>query len=273
MAAFYIRRHNELYHHGIKGQKWGIRRYQNEDGSLTPEGRKRYGVEGLDSSKKDYDQRTAVKAYRKESKQRYNQVRNFTDDLSRYKLAEDRMNRDIIEANKNKQFVADWKKAAKRFYNAYNNDTEDWLDAEEASIKELKRKYPQFKELISGFAPHEHIYSKEHLDEVMKLKPSTKLNRSKYGDEMDDNPISTLLNNDFYYENTEKDKNDAFNLSKKATEELDKYFMDKYGSEVVTKGNKQNKAFGAAAAVGAMMVPVLLAGGVGALIAVDLKNK
>lgn len=34
---------NELYHHGIKGQKWGIRRYQNEDGSLTPEGQKRYG--------------------------------------------------------------------------------------------------------------------------------------------------------------------------------------------------------------------------------------
>lgn len=32
----------ELYHHGILGQKWGIRRYQNEDGSLTPAGRKRY---------------------------------------------------------------------------------------------------------------------------------------------------------------------------------------------------------------------------------------
>lgn len=33
-----------LVHHGIKDQKWGIRRYQNEDGSLTPEGRKRYGI-------------------------------------------------------------------------------------------------------------------------------------------------------------------------------------------------------------------------------------
>lgn len=31
-----------LEHHGIKGQKWGVRRYQNEDGSLTPEGRVRY---------------------------------------------------------------------------------------------------------------------------------------------------------------------------------------------------------------------------------------
>lgn len=32
---------SELYHHGIKGQKWGIRRYQNKDGSLTDAGKKR----------------------------------------------------------------------------------------------------------------------------------------------------------------------------------------------------------------------------------------
>lgn len=40
----------DLEHHGIKGQKWGVRRYQNPDGSLTPAGEKRYGssyVKGL----------------------------------------------------------------------------------------------------------------------------------------------------------------------------------------------------------------------------------
>lgn len=36
---------DELYHHGIKGQKWGIRRYQNEDGSLTDAGKTRYGMQ------------------------------------------------------------------------------------------------------------------------------------------------------------------------------------------------------------------------------------
>ena len=34
---------NELYHHGIKGQKWGVRKYQNADGSLTAAGEARYG--------------------------------------------------------------------------------------------------------------------------------------------------------------------------------------------------------------------------------------
>lgn len=31
---------NYIYHHGIKGQRWGVRRFQNEDGSLTPRGQK-----------------------------------------------------------------------------------------------------------------------------------------------------------------------------------------------------------------------------------------
>lgn len=38
-----------LQHHGILGMKWGIRRYQNPDGSLTPEGKKRYGSDSPSS--------------------------------------------------------------------------------------------------------------------------------------------------------------------------------------------------------------------------------
>lgn len=41
---------NELYHHGIKGQKWGIRRYQNLDGTLTAAGKERYGKDISDIS-------------------------------------------------------------------------------------------------------------------------------------------------------------------------------------------------------------------------------
>ena len=44
---------HELYHHGILGMRWGVRRYQNKDGSLTELGKKRYGNNGLTYSRSD----------------------------------------------------------------------------------------------------------------------------------------------------------------------------------------------------------------------------
>ena len=43
----------ELKHWGIKGMKWGVRRYQNRDGSLTAEGKKRYGDSDGDDKPKE----------------------------------------------------------------------------------------------------------------------------------------------------------------------------------------------------------------------------
>lgn len=55
-----------FYHYGIKGQKWGVRRFQNEDGSLKPAGRKRYSDDS-ESKKQNrsffsrLDQKTSIK--------------------------------------------------------------------------------------------------------------------------------------------------------------------------------------------------------------------
>lgn len=49
----------ELQHHGIKGQKWGVRRYQNEDGSLTAKGKQRYGTK--ENFEREYPQESKKK--------------------------------------------------------------------------------------------------------------------------------------------------------------------------------------------------------------------
>ena len=67
MKKWYIIREdngNELFHHGIKGQKWGVRRYQNEDGTLTDAGKSRYNSVFISGSSKTTDSES--KYYRKE---------------------------------------------------------------------------------------------------------------------------------------------------------------------------------------------------------------
>jgi len=53
---------NYLAHHGIKGQRWGVRRYQNEDGTLTRAGKQRY--RDLDD-RESFQRETAQNNYRK----------------------------------------------------------------------------------------------------------------------------------------------------------------------------------------------------------------
>lgn len=43
MSNYYLTQEDYLMHHGVKGQKWGVRQWQNPDGSLTPAGRIHYG--------------------------------------------------------------------------------------------------------------------------------------------------------------------------------------------------------------------------------------
>lgn len=54
---------NEIYHHGILGQKWGVRRYQNKDGSLTPAGKRKAA-----KMKEEYTALTGKRLIRKPTK-------------------------------------------------------------------------------------------------------------------------------------------------------------------------------------------------------------
>lgn len=84
-------RRNELYHWGIKGMKWGVRRYQNPDGTLTAAGKKRYGSgeEGGEEGGEEAPQ-YAPKASRK-------QASEYTDDELRAQISRMQMEKQYRE--------------------------------------------------------------------------------------------------------------------------------------------------------------------------------
>lgn len=108
-------RTNELSHHGILGQKWGVRRYQNADGSLTEAGKKRYSV-GL---KKGIDERAYI-AYDKkanpnkygylsdEQKKKYNYEKRLDLEDEIAKRAEEFQNNDKLWEKYAKEYADDW---------------------------------------------------------------------------------------------------------------------------------------------------------------------
>lgn len=82
----------ELYHHGVKGQKWGVRRYQNADGSLTRLGKARHAAETFKESRKARSQakkneRAAEKAKKAEKDSYKKNPKDMSDDELREKIA------------------------------------------------------------------------------------------------------------------------------------------------------------------------------------------
>ena len=176
---------NELYHHGIRGQKWGVRRFQNADGSLTSAGIKRYSKqiqaknEALDKLKrfKEYGEEDSVKS------------------LNRYNSSSKVSKKDI-----QKKLEEEFGKADKAYYkkqvSMYDyDDPEEWardeLDYDRQHALKYSKEASEYARRCDALIKH---YSDKKVTELTKQEYKSLKNLAKhyYADANLSNPYDDI---------------------------------------------------------------------------------
>lgn len=121
-----------LVHYGVKGQKHGVRRYQNEDGSLTAEGKQRY------ASMYDYGADKSKGLIRRQAEKSHGMTRAFGEwREGRHEKNIDKIkNKYAKKIQKTNDKIADSKKNAKEYYEG----DKEWQNASEEGLKEHRKR-------------------------------------------------------------------------------------------------------------------------------------
>ena len=167
---------DELYHHGILGQRWGIRRYQKKDGSLTPAGLKRYGSEA--NFKKVQRAEATAKKEAEKAKYRAKTEAEIAKINKKYKINKPDKKKEEI---KTKEEIKEKEKSSKPKAKTINEMTDDEIRARinriqlENQLKSLtpvqQTKGQKFVKMVSDIAvPAIKDAAKDSLGKYLKKK-------------------------------------------------------------------------------------------------------
>lgn len=109
---------NELYHFGVKGMKWGVRRYQNKDGSLTPAVEKQKSESLHEDYIKTHTRKSSKSMSDAELRSRINRLemeRKYTQ------LSTERINKGKVYVNKSMKALGTVAALTTTAINVYNN--------------------------------------------------------------------------------------------------------------------------------------------------------
>lgn len=129
---------DELVHHGVKGQKWGVRRYQNKDGSLTPAGKKHYSDASWDGPEPTLKELGAMK---KEDPEKYAKYQEYSKakgyDKARKEQQKDaeKFVKDAAKGNKEGMNVDKVSKDLNTAKNMYDKVAPAIIEKEKAKVK------------------------------------------------------------------------------------------------------------------------------------------
>lgn len=156
---------NELQHWGVKGMKWGVRRYQNADGSLTQAGQKRYSRDAGEKGYKEYDSDKSV--YYKKTKKGRDTLdtdvdRYVKEDTTRTKKLVDETSHMTSELKKiNDKAIKDTPKAKMDLSNMSDKELRDQINR-----AFLERQYNDM------FAPQTTSKGREYAGKVLETAGS-----------------------------------------------------------------------------------------------------